>query len=113
MKTDIDSMPANVSGARNEMIKSAETLLTLLGSKDRHYATISLLRDRLLKFEFNLVIVGQFKRGKSTLANCFIRKALIPSGVVPLTSVITEIRAGDDDNCGRKSMLRKRLGDSS
>ena len=97
MKTDIDSMPAKVSGAHNEMIKNAETLLTLLGSKDRHYATISLLRDRLLKSEFNLVIVGQFKRGKSTLANCFIRKALIPSGVVPLTSLITEIRAGDKE----------------
>jgi len=94
MKPLIDKTPTKVSGARDELVKSTETLLNLLGSSDRHYATISSLYGRLLKSEFNLVIVGQFKRGKSTLANCFIRKNLLPSGVVPLTSVITEIKAG-------------------
>ena len=97
MKPGIASTSSKASGARNEMTESANTLLSLLDLKDRHHATISSLLGRLHKSEFNLVIVGQFKRGKSTLANCFMRKALLPSGVVPLTSVITEIRFGDKE----------------
>ena len=97
MKPESDRISAKASRARNELIKSAETMLTLLDSNDRQYAAISSLHSRLLKYEFNLVIVGQFKTGKSTLANCFIHKKLLPSGVVPLTSVITEIRAGNKE----------------
>jgi GTP-binding protein EngB required for normal cell division len=43
---------------------------------------------------FNLVAAGQFKRGKSTVINALLGEALVPAGVVPLTSVITVIQSG-------------------
>ncbi len=43
---------------------------------------------------FNLVVVGQFSRGKSTLMNAVLGKAYLPSGIVPVTSVITAVGYG-------------------
>jgi small GTP-binding protein len=46
--------------------------------------------------EFNLVVVGQFKRGKSTFVNALLGDKILPTAVVPLTSIITTIRYGDN-----------------
>jgi len=43
---------------------------------------------------FNLVVVGQFSRGKSTLMNAILGKSYLPSGIVPVTSVITAVSYG-------------------
>lgn len=43
------------------------------------------LRDN----KFNLAVVGQFKRGKSTLINALLGESILPTAVVPLTSVVT------------------------
>jgi len=40
---------------------------------------------------FHLAVVGQFKRGKSTLINALLGEQLLPVGVLPLTAVITII----------------------
>lgn len=53
------------------------------------------LRRRLYEEIFHLVVVGQFKRGKSTVINALLGKAILPMGVIPLTSVVTVIRYGD------------------
>lgn len=52
-------------------------------------------RGRLEDERFHLAVMGQFKRGKSTLINALLGEALLPTGVVPLTSVATEIRFGE------------------
>jgi small GTP-binding protein len=46
---------------------------------------------------FNLVVLGEFKRGKSTLINALLRRAVLPTGVLPLTSVVTTLAAGAGD----------------
>ncbi|MBA1334512.1 MAG: Isoniazid inducible protein IniA, dynamin-like protein [Firmicutes bacterium] len=51
--------------------------------------------DKLEASEFNLMVVGQFKRGKSTLLNYLIGDEILPTGVIPITSIITEIKYGD------------------
>lgn len=50
---------------------------------------------KLPKEEFYLAILGLFKRGKSTLINALLGQAILPTGVIPATSVITRIRYGD------------------
>jgi ribosome biogenesis GTPase A len=50
-------------------------------------------RDRVAEDRFNLVVLGEFKRGKSTLINALLQRDLLPVGVVPLTSVVTVIGA--------------------
>jgi Dynamin family len=50
----------------------------------------SLLR-RLAEDRFYLTLAGQFSRGKSTLMNAMLGMDRLPTGVVPVTSVITAV----------------------
>ncbi|HEY7164249.1 MAG TPA: dynamin family protein [Candidatus Binatia bacterium] len=52
------------------------------------------LRQRLVAERFHLAILGQFKRGKSTLVNALIGEPLLPSSVLPLTSIPTFLSPG-------------------
>ncbi len=50
--------------------------------------------EKLPKEEFYLAVLGLFKRGKSTLINALLGSRVLPTGVIPVTSVITRIRYG-------------------
>jgi GTP-binding protein EngB required for normal cell division len=43
---------------------------------------------------FYVACVGQFKRGKSSLLNALVADPLLPTGVVPVTTVVTIVRYG-------------------
>ncbi len=47
--------------------------------------------DKLSKQHLNLVVLGQFKRGKTTVINAMLGENVLPSAVVPLTSIITRL----------------------
>jgi len=53
------------------------------------------LSERLRQNRFHLVVVGQFKRGKTTLLNALLGEPVLPVAVLPLTSVITVLRHGE------------------
>lgn len=46
-------------------------------------------QQRLVEARFFAVCIGQFKRGKSTLLNALVGEAVLPVGVIPVTSVVT------------------------
>lgn len=50
------------------------------------------LRERLATERFQLAVLGQFKRGKSTLLNALLRDPILPTGVVPVTAIPTFIQ---------------------
>lgn len=52
------------------------------------------LMTKLAGDRFTLAVLGQFKRGKSSLMNAIIGRELLPVGVLPLTSAITVLRFG-------------------
>ncbi|RZB38550.1 MAG: hypothetical protein SRB2_00298 [Desulfobacteraceae bacterium Eth-SRB2] len=52
--------------------------------------------DKLTLEQFNLVVMGQFKRGKSTLINALLGAEILPTAIVPLTSIVTIIRYGKE-----------------
>ncbi len=52
------------------------------------------LMVKLAEDRFTLAVLGQFKRGKSSLMNAIIGRELLPVGVLPLTSAITILRFG-------------------
>lgn len=54
------------------------------------------LRTRLEEGRFHLAVLGQFKRGKSTLLNAFLGEALLPTSVVPLTAIPTFLEYGPE-----------------
>lgn len=47
--------------------------------------------DKLSRNFFYVAVLGQFKRGKSTFLNYILGAEILPSSVLPLTSVITKI----------------------
>lgn len=54
---------------------------------------VSLL-SRLAEDRFTVVLAGRFSQGKSSLMNALLGVDRLPTGVVPLTSVITYVRYG-------------------
>lgn len=52
------------------------------------------LLARLAEDRFNLVVAGRFNRGKSSLMNAILGVDRLPTGIVPLTSVITTVSYG-------------------
>ncbi len=52
------------------------------------------LADRVTEGRVHVACLGQFKRGKSTLLNALLDRPLLPTGVVPVTSVVTVLRFG-------------------
>jgi GTP-binding protein EngB required for normal cell division len=54
----------------------------------------SALAERIREGRFYVAVVGQFKRGKSTLINALVGDPVLPAGVVPVTAVITVVRHG-------------------
>ena len=46
-------------------------------------------RKKLETNAFNLVVVGQFKRGKTCLINAMLGADILPVSVIPLTSIVT------------------------
>lgn len=52
------------------------------------------LMVKLAEDRFTLAVLGQFKRGKSSLMNAIIGRELLPTGVLPLTSAITVLKYG-------------------
>jgi GTPase SAR1 family protein len=62
----------------------------------------SRIGDEIQKLQanrFHLVVLGQFKRGKTTFINALLGEELLPVGVVPVTSVVTLIRYGTETRC--------------
>jgi len=52
------------------------------------------LRERLCQGRLHLAVLGQFKRGKSTLLNALLGESVLPTAVVPLTAIPTFVRSG-------------------
>jgi GTP-binding protein EngB required for normal cell division len=50
---------------------------------------------RINEGRFFVACVGQFKRGKSTLLNALVGEKILPTGVVPVTTVPTVLRYGE------------------
>lgn len=53
------------------------------------------LREKIEKNVFNLVVVGQFKRGKTSLINALLGADILPVAVIPLTSIVTIMTYGE------------------
>lgn len=54
------------------------------------------LAERAADGRYYVACIGQFKRGKSTLINALLGQIVLPTGVVPVTSVPTIIRHGHE-----------------
>jgi GTP-binding protein EngB required for normal cell division len=76
------------------MREAAERLAGLGGERATLASRAKRLAERLGARAFHLAVLGEFKRGKSTLINALVERVLLPSGVIPLTAVATEVHYG-------------------
>lgn len=53
------------------------------------------LQDKLENQKITVSVIGQFKRGKSTLVNAILGDKILPVGIVPVTAVVTTIEYGE------------------
>ncbi len=53
---------------------------------------------RLAEDRYNLVVAGRFSRGKTSLMNALLGTDRLPTGIVPLTSVITSVGYGSAEH---------------
>ncbi len=60
------------------------------------------LDKKLVENRFNVVVFGEFKRGKTTFVDALLGADVLPSAVVPLTSIVTAVTWGRE--------IRARIG---
>jgi GTPase SAR1 family protein len=54
------------------------------------------LDKKLVENRFNVVVFGEFKRGKTTFVNALLGADMLPAAVVPLTSIVTAVTWGEE-----------------
>jgi len=86
-----------------DMIRAAVHQARATGDKQAEGQARDLLA-RLAADTFQLAVVGQFSRGKSTLMNALLGGPYLPMGALPMTSVITIVRYGSRP----KAIVRRR-----
>ncbi|WP_322061673.1 dynamin family protein [Paraburkholderia sp. J63] len=91
----------NLREYENAKFELASKLRSLQeAAKDKGELTGERIRDlfvRLAEDRFNLAVVGRFGRGKSSLMNALIGVERLPTGILPLTSVITTVVYGSTE----------------
>jgi len=96
-RRNIGSMVAQIAqttGGPDLLDEAAERVENLGPDFAADAARLRDLCERLAEGRMHLAVLGQFKRGKSTLLNAFLGEPLLPTAVVPLTSIPTFLSYG-------------------
>lgn len=80
------------SHLKEELVKYIGSILTIEGITG---GICEELREKIENNVFNLVVLGQFKRGKTSLINALLGAEILPTAVVPLTSIATILKYGE------------------
>jgi len=83
------------SHLKEELIKCTGSISTIDGIPA---GICDELREKVQNNVFNLVVLGQFKRGKTSLINALLGSEILPTAVVPLTSIATILLYGETFN---------------
>ncbi|NLL14639.1 MAG: hypothetical protein GX267_14645 [Fibrobacter sp.] len=84
----------------DELVDSALVQCEQLPHYCNHYKDqIKELRNRLSTGQLHLAVLGQFNRGKSTFINALIKHKILPTSVLPVTSVPTFISYDESLSC--------------
>jgi GTPase SAR1 family protein len=89
----LDISASNAKFPRHRPLLSLIEAAMELGSQ-RVAREAQALAERVTDRRFFLACLGQFKRGKSSLVNALVGSPVLPTGVVPVTAIVTIIRHG-------------------
>jgi GTPase SAR1 family protein len=78
------------------LISRTTGIVSEIGPQFVHYGgKLNDLAARFAEGRYHLAVLGQFKRGKSTLLNALVGDSVLPMGVVPLTAAPTFLQYGE------------------
>lgn len=82
---------------KSAVLSNLEHLSNIAALRGANHLTeyLNEIKQKLVQGRFNLVVLGEFKRGKTTFLNALLGVDLLPTAVVPLTSIITLIEYGE------------------
>ncbi len=89
---EFSSAMSSYSQLKGELLRSIDEMLA---EENIRGCPCKELREKVETNTFNLVVVGQFKRGKTSLINALLGADILPVAVVPLTSISTIITYGN------------------
>ena len=72
-----------------DLLSVAASSVTAPSASRKVLQRLNTLRERLATERFQLAVLGQFKRGKSTVLNALLGQSVLPIGVVPVTAIAT------------------------
>ena len=94
----------NVDAAYGAHRAKSEYLANAIGQTRALFAALDMagwvasadsMTSRLASDAFKVLVIGEFKRGKSTFINALLRAEVLPAFATPCTAVINEIKYGD------------------
>ncbi len=77
-------------------IQNIESLKSIIKNLNNKHLKdeIDEFSEKVTSDNFYLVMLGLFKRGKSSLINALLKDEIVPTGIIPLTAIITLIEYG-------------------
>ncbi len=91
---DLEQVAKTRSQLAHYLSKMAASLVQEVGL-EREREDILKVSENLRQGVFRLLVLGDMKRGKSTLLNALIEENLLPSAVNPCTALLTILRYGE------------------
>ena len=83
----------NLSEEKKELQRSVQSILSLdyIGKEARTASALKELQEDMDNDFFTVVVLGEFKRGKSTFINAVLQTELLPVDVLPETATINAL----------------------
>ncbi|MEJ2656058.1 MAG: dynamin family protein [Desulfobacterales bacterium] len=78
---------------KDRLFDVVDDLSKVKNNRDKKLGEIT---EKLTIEQFNLVVMGQFKRGKSSFINALIGAEILPTSIIPLTSIVTILQYGEE-----------------
>jgi dynamin family protein len=107
-RDDVTRLAVSVAGVRDVTLETDRLLRIATIAEgfndDRIRDDARSVADRVAEGRFFVACVGQFKRGKSTLLNALVGESILPSALIPVTTVPTILRFGE--RCQARVRLR-------
>src|SRR5271156_6992618 len=81
-------------GTIDELLRALLTIKAPGNGHNELRNKLQSLETKLADDKLHLAVLGQMKRGKSSFINALLGAEILPTGVLPVTAIITEIKYG-------------------
>lgn len=77
-------------------IKSVQNIVAQYPAAEDIFQELTKLAEQLSSRTYRVAVIGEFKRGKSSLVNCILGTEILPTDILPTTAVVNRIVYGTE-----------------